>query len=61
MFCGPSTVDVSDIDSRVHKTYCFPRSQSISVNCYMLKNKQSDKENIFMMSQVVLFAILHVK
>ena len=42
--CGPSTVDVSlgfnsgNIDSlgkhrqsRVHKTYCFPRSQSISM------------------------------
>ena len=26
MFCGPSTFVV-------HKTYCFPRSQSISVNC----------------------------
>ena len=41
--CGPSTVDVSAVSgpqnidrehrqSRVHKTYCFPRSQSISVN-----------------------------
>ena len=35
MFCGPSTVDVSSSvsgqQSRVHKTYCFPRSQAISV------------------------------
>ena len=27
MFCGPHR------QSLVHKTYCFPRSQSISVNC----------------------------
>ena len=25
--------------SRVHKTYCFPRSQSISVNCYVANAK----------------------
>ena len=37
MFCGPSTVDVSSASprehqqSRVHKTYCFPLSQSIYV------------------------------
>ena len=35
MFCGPSTVDVSSSvsgqQSRVHKTYCFPQSQAISV------------------------------
>ena len=35
MFCGPETADVS----LVHKTYCFPRSQSISVNYYILSVK----------------------
>ena len=35
MFCGPSTDDGEHRQSRVHKTYCFPRSQSISVN-YLL-------------------------
>ena len=38
MFCGPSTADFPRLRlgkhrrSRIHKTYCFPRSQSISVN-----------------------------
>ena len=35
MFCGPSTVD-EHRQSLVHKTYCFPRSQSISVNCLLV-------------------------
>ena len=45
MFCGPSTVDdprllmfpsasPRETSFRVHKKYCFPRSQSISVTAF---------------------------
>ena len=34
MFCGPSTVDVDPRQSLGHKTYCFPRSRSISIKSH---------------------------
>ena len=40
--------------SRVHKTYCFPRSQSISVNCYMLENEQSHRHPLCSVKHVTL-------
>ena len=45
MFCGPETADVSrgEAESRVHKTYCFPRSQSISVNYHGDNNGGNSK------------------
>ena len=38
MFCVPSTVD-EHRRSGVHKTHCFPRSQSISDKCTLLTCK----------------------